>query len=137
MKRKTRLRKNEFMSLFSLKFNNYSLKLLLFWAESGLTPQEVGLYFALFLSFLTLVGLFVAIVYFYWSKTGTEALKEDLSRSRSRYDDCKKDIADELAAHSQTRAELERAERRLKNCEDREEDLRKKDLRLQGRDPEL
>ncbi len=102
----------------------------------GFTPQEVGLYFALFLSFLTLVGLFVAIVYFYWSKTGTEALKEDLNRSRSRYDDCKKDVADELAAHSATRAELARAERRLKNCEDREEDLRKKDLRLQGRNPE-
>ncbi len=82
------------------------------------------------------IGLFVTIVYFYWSKTGTEALKEDLNRSRSRYDDCKKDIADEMSSHSQTRAELERAERRLKNCEDREEDLRKKDLRLQGRNPE-
>ena len=102
---------------------------------ASLTPQEVGLYFALFLSFLTLVGLMVAIVYFYWSKTGTEALKEDLNRSRSRYDDCKKDIADELASHSATRAELERAERRLKNCEDREEDLRKKDLRIPSKSP--
>ncbi len=108
----------------------------LVFAEGGLTLQEIGLYFALFLSFLTLVGLFAAIFYFYWSKTGTEALKEDLNRSRSRYDDCKKDFADELAAHSQTRAELERAERRLKNSEDREEDLRKKDLRLQGREPD-
>ncbi len=119
------------MSMYLLTYHQ-----LLLAEGGGLTPQEVGLYFALFLSFLTLVGLFVAIVYFYWSKTGTEALKEDLNRSRSRYDDCRKDIADEIASHNATRAELERAERRLKNCEDREEDLRKKDLRLQGRNPE-
>lgn len=108
----------------------------LLFAEGGVTLQEAGLYFALFLSFLAFIGVTVAIVYFYWSKTGTEALKEDLARSRSRYDDCKKDIADEIASHSTTRADLERAERRLKNCEDREEDLRKKDLRLQGGNPE-
>ncbi len=111
-----------------------TLFLVMFAEGGGFTAQEVGLYFALFLSFLTLVGLFVGIVYFYWSKTGTEALKEDLNRSRSRYDDCKKDIADAIASHSATRVELERAERRLKNCEDREENEKKKDLRMKGRD---
>jgi len=108
---------------------------------NGLTVQEVGLYFALFLTSLTAVGLFVTIVYFYWSKTGTEALKEDLARSRARYEDCKKDLEDIKAEHTATRIECARAERRLADCEDREEDLkeedlRKKDLRLQRRNPE-
>lgn len=120
------------LPIFYLKNAPFALAIF---AEGGFTAQEIGLYFALFLSFLTFVGLFVAIVYFYWSKTGTEALKEDLNRSRARYDDCKKDIAAELASHSATRAELATAERRLKSCEDREEDLKKKDLRLQGRTP--
>lgn len=111
-----------------------ALFLLVFAEGGGLTAQEIGLYFALFLSFLTLVGLMVAIVYFYWSKTGTEALKTDLLNCRARYDDCLKDVVKEQSSHNATRAELERCERRLKNCEDREEDLRKKDLRLQGGD---
>ncbi len=119
-----------------MNVNDFFTYYQLLFAEGGLTAQEVGLYFALFLSFLTLIGLFVAIVYFYWSKTGTEALKTDLLNSRARYDDCVKDMTKEQSSHSATRAELERAERRLKNCEDREEDLRKKDLRLQGRNPE-
>lgn len=106
-------------------------------ADGGFTPQEVGLYFALFLSFLTLVGLFVAIVYFYWSKTGTEALKEDLNRSRSRYDDMQKDLLKEQRDHNATREEAARTERRLKACEDREEDKKKIDLRTQGRSTEL
>ncbi len=124
---------------FSVQVSHiYAALFLAMFAEGGdLTLKEVGLYFALFLSFLAVIGSLAAIIYFYWSKTGTEALKEDLTRLRSRYDDCRKDIADETASHNATRAELERAERRLKNCEDREEDLRKKDLRLQGKDTEL
>ncbi len=101
----------------------------------GFTPQELGLYFALFLSFLAVVGFFIAIIYFYWSKTGTEALKEDLTRLRSRYDDCQKDFLREQSDHNATRTDMTRTERRLKACEDREEDEKKKDLRTQGRNP--
>ena len=105
--------------------------------------QEAAAIVGLLLSGTVLLGFLIAVIYYFWKQKDKEDLKDDLARARDRGDDwkkryeekeveCNENVSRNDARIAQLELDVSKAERRLAECEKREDNLRKGDLRLKG-----